>query len=220
MQMDLPPALPSLPVSSFSPPGCPHPSASPPAIRTAKRRRGPGEQPIARQECSTEATSGAEVAGVREPTGLRRSQRRRVPEAQVAERRLVSETAARQDSNDKRAEVETNEGDEGEGDPTDVEADFEETTAMAMKDRMVQRHPLVGCMDMDAENAHRIATAIARILQQTSGRFFKRPSAWIRTALSNWATGARSARGASVSTTPCTLVSDPWSGKGNMEKGS
>ena len=91
---------------------------------------------------------------------------------------------------------------------------------MAMKDRMVQRHPLVGCMDMDAENAHRIATAIARILQQTSGRFFKRPSAWIRTALSNWATGARSARGASVSTTPCTLVSDSWSGKGNMEKES
>jgi hypothetical protein len=88
--------------------------------------------------CSIEATSGAEVAGVREPTGLRRSKRRRAPEAQVAESRLVSETAARQDSNDKQAEVE---GDEG--DPTDVEADFEETTAMAMKDQMVQRQPLV-----------------------------------------------------------------------------
>ena len=135
-QVNLLPVPPSIPVSSFSPPACPHPSASPPAIRTAKRR-GPSEQPIACQGCSIEATSGAEVAGVREPTGLRRSKRRRAPEAQVAESRLVSETAARQDSNDKQAEVE---GDEG--DPTDVEADFEETTAMAMKDRMVQRQHL------------------------------------------------------------------------------
>lgn len=134
-QVNLLPVPPSIPVSSFSPPACPHPSASPPAIRTVKRRRGPGEQPIACQGCSTEATSGAEVAAVREPTGSRRSKRKRVPEAQVAESRLVSETAARQDSNDKQTEV--------EGDPTDVEADFEETTAMAMKDRMVQRQSLV-----------------------------------------------------------------------------
>jgi hypothetical protein len=58
--------------------------------------------------------------------------------AQQTERRRISETAAAaaavaasQDSNNKPVE-----GDEG--DPTDVEADFEETTAMAMKDRVVQ----------------------------------------------------------------------------------
>jgi hypothetical protein len=69
-----------------------------------------------------------------------------VAEAQLAKRRLVSETAASQDSNDKLAEVEVNEGDEG--DPTDVEADFEATTAMVMKDRVVH---LFVCMDTDAE---------------------------------------------------------------------
>ena len=138
-QVNLLPVPPSIPASSFSPPACSHPSASPPAIRTTKRRCGPGGQPIAcQQACSAEATSGAEVAGIREPTGLRRSKRKRGPEAQVAESRLVSETAARQDSNDKQAEVE-----EEEEDPTDVEADFKETTAMARKDQMVQRQPLV-----------------------------------------------------------------------------
>ena len=63
-------------------------------------------------------------------------------EAQLAERCRVSETtaaaAASQDSNDKPAEVEVSERDENEGGPTDVEADFEETTAMAMRDRVVQ----------------------------------------------------------------------------------
>src|SRR5262245_35091191 len=108
MQVDLPPALSSIPVSSFSAPECPHPSASPPASRTAKRSRRLGEQPIALQGCSTEATSVAEVAGVRRSTGPRRSKRRMVTEAPLAERRLVSETAASQDSNDKLAEVEVN----------------------------------------------------------------------------------------------------------------
>ena len=59
-------------------------------------------------------------------------------EAQLAEGSRVSETAAAsQDTNDKSTEVE-----EDEGDLTDIEADFEETTAMAMKDRMVQRQHL------------------------------------------------------------------------------
>jgi hypothetical protein len=64
-----------------------------------------------------------------------------IAEAQLTERRQISETAAAaasQDTNDKPAEVEVGERDEDEGDPTNVEADVEETTAMAMKDRVVQ----------------------------------------------------------------------------------
>jgi hypothetical protein len=62
-----------------------------------------------------------------------------VAEAQLAERRRVGGTAAAsQDSNDKSAEVEVSERGEDEGDPTDVEPDLEETTAMAMRDRVVQ----------------------------------------------------------------------------------
>ena len=71
-------------------------------------------------------------------------------EAQLAERCRVSETtaaAASQDSNGKP--------DEGEGDPTDVEADFEETTAMAMRDRVVQRQRLFDMgMGIDTENTY------------------------------------------------------------------
>jgi hypothetical protein len=48
-----------------------------------------------------------------------------VTEAQLAESRRVSETAANQDSNDKPAEVEAGERDENEEDSTDVEADFD-----------------------------------------------------------------------------------------------
>ena len=75
-----------------------------------------------------------------------------VIEAQLAERRRVSETSAAassQDSNDKPAEIKTIERDEG--DPTDVEADFDfkETTAMAMKDRVVHTAPTLVCIGMD-----------------------------------------------------------------------
>ena len=119
---------------------------------------GPDEQPlIAHQEGSTEATSVAEVASVRGQAGSRKkmvaegvrrktcSRKKVVTGAQLAERRRISEAAAAaasQDSNDKPAEIEVSERDEDEGDPTDVEADFEETTAMAMRDRVVQRQRL------------------------------------------------------------------------------
>jgi hypothetical protein len=76
----------------------------------------------------------AEVAGVRQPRG---SKRRRVTEAQRLEKRLVSEAAASRDTNDTLVEAEVNEGDEGEEDSTDAEAEFEKTTAMVTKDRMV-----------------------------------------------------------------------------------
>ena len=126
-------ALPFTPVSST--PECTLPSASPLILRTARRRRGPDEQPlIAPQEGSTEAMSVAEVASVCGQTG---SRKKMVTGAQLAERRRISEAsaaAASQDSNGKPAEVEVSERDEDEGDPTDVEADLEETTAMAMRD--------------------------------------------------------------------------------------
>ena len=66
-------------------------------------------------------------------------------EAQLAEGSRVSETAAAsQDTNDKSTEVE-----EDEGDLTDIEADFEETTAMAMRDRVVQSQRLFAWTWMD-----------------------------------------------------------------------
>ena len=130
------PALAFTPVSST--PECTPPSASPPVLRTARRRRGPDEQPlIAPQEGSTEATSVAEVASVRGQTGPRKKM---VTGAQLAERRRISEAAAAasQDSNGKPVEVEVCERDGDEGDPTDIEADLEETTAVVMKDRVVE----------------------------------------------------------------------------------
>src|SRR6516225_2565471 len=64
-------ALPFAPVPPT--PECTPSSASPPVLRTARRRRGPDEQPlIAPQEGSTEATSVAEVASVRGQTGPRK----------------------------------------------------------------------------------------------------------------------------------------------------
>jgi hypothetical protein len=128
-------APPFAPVSST--PECSLPSASPPVTRTSKRRRRLGEQPpIAPQEWTTDATSVAGVASVRGQTSSRKEM---VAEAQLAERRRVGGTAAAsQDSNDKSAEVEVSERGEDEGDPTDVEPDLEETTAMAMRDRVVQ----------------------------------------------------------------------------------
>ena len=142
------------PVSST--PECTLPSASPLVLHTARHRRRLDKQPlIAHQEGPTEATSVAEVASVRGQTG---SRKKIVTGAQLAERRRVSETAvaaASQDSNGKQAEVEVCERDEGEGDPTDVEADFEETTAMAMKDRVVQRQRLFDMgMGIDTENTY------------------------------------------------------------------
>lgn len=133
IRVTLQPALSFTPASSFSTPECPLPPASAPVIRTAKRRHRLGEQPIALQKWTTEATSAAEVASVRRQT----SSRKMIIEAQLAESRRVSETFASQDSNAKPAEVEAGEGDENEGNPMDIEADFEETTAMAMKDRVV-----------------------------------------------------------------------------------
>ena len=78
-----------------------------------------------------------------------------VIEAQLAEGRRVSETAAAsQDSNDKQAEVEASERDEDEGDRADAEADFEETTAMAMRDRVVQRQRLFTSTWVDTESTY------------------------------------------------------------------
>ena len=70
-------------------------------------------------------------------TGAQLARRRRISEAAAAAAAAAT-AAASQDSNGKQAEVEVSERDEDEGDPTDVEADFEETTAMAMRDRVVQ----------------------------------------------------------------------------------
>lgn len=187
------------PVSST--PECPLPSASPLVLRTARHRRRLDEQPlVAHQERSTEATSVAEVSSL---CGQAGSRKRVVIEAQLAERRRVSETtaaaaaaAASQDSNDKPAEAEASEQDEDEGDPTDVEADFEETTAMAMRDRVVQCQRLFavhGHGDWHRNHLYRLAPAVVRILQQISRRYLQRPNARWRTALSEWATGARSA---------------------------
>ena len=82
-------------------------------------------------------------------TGAQLARRRRVSEAAAA----AAVAAASQDSNGKQAEAEVSERDEDEGDPTDVEADFEETTVMAMKDRVVQRQRLFDMdMGVDTEN--------------------------------------------------------------------
>jgi hypothetical protein len=96
---------------------------------------------------------------------------------------------------------------------------------MAMKDRVVvvQCQRLFAWTWIDA-SCHRLAPAVARIFQQTSGRYLQRLCACMRTALPDRATGARSAGrqvGASVPTHPpahpCPLVSDPWPPeKGNM----
>jgi hypothetical protein len=89
-----------------------------------------------------------------------------VIEAQLVEGRRVSETAGAgagaatsQDSNDKPAEVEVGERDKDEGDPTDVEANFEETTAIAMKDRVVRTCQHLFNMDMgvDTENTYTVS---------------------------------------------------------------
>ena len=131
--------------------------------------------------------------------------------AQLAERRRISEAsaaAASQDSNDKPAEVEVSERDEDEGDPTDVEADLEETTAMAMRDEWYSVNAcLHGHGGWHRKHLHRLASAVARILQQTSGPCLQRPSARLRTALSEWATGARSAGTCFPISThrPCTV---------------
>ena len=146
------------PVSSI--PECTLPSASPLVLRTTRRRCRPDEQPlVAPQEWSTEAMPVAEVASVRGQTG---SGKKIVTGAQLAERRRVSETAAAaaasQGSNSKQAEVEVSERDEDEGDPTDVEADFEETTAMAMRDQVVQCQRLFDMgMGIDTENTYTVS---------------------------------------------------------------
>jgi hypothetical protein len=135
-------ALQSAPAPVTSVSEYPLPSASPPLTRSAQRRRRLGGQPTASQERTTKATS---VAGVASVSSSRK--RRRVTGTQLAEVCRASEAAAaaasQNSNNNEPAEVE---GDEG--DLTDVEADFEETTAMAMKDRAVQCRYLFA-WDMD-----------------------------------------------------------------------
>ena len=90
-------------------------------------------------------------------TGAQLARRRRISEAAAAAAAAAT-AAASQDSNGKQAEVEVCERDEGEGDPTDVEADFEETTAMAMKDRVVQCQRLFDMgMGIDTENTYTVS---------------------------------------------------------------
>jgi len=123
-------------LQSATSPQRPLPPAFPPVTRSAKRRRRLGEQSIASQE---EPTSIIRAASFPDP------RKRIATEVQLAERSRVSETAAAsQDTNDKSTEVE---GDEE--DPTDVEADFKETTAMAMKDQVVQSQRLFAWTWMD-----------------------------------------------------------------------
>ena len=126
-------------LQSATSPQRPLPSVSPPVTRSAKRRRGLGEQPIASQERIVKPATIARAAS------FPGSRKRMATEVQLAERSRVSETAAAsQDTNDKSTEVE---GDEE--DPTDGEADFEETSAMAMKDRVVQSQRLFAWTWMD-----------------------------------------------------------------------
>ena len=207
--------LQSAPAPVTSVPECPLPSASPPLTRAAQRRRRLDEQPIASKERTTKATS---VAGVASVSSSRK--RKRLTGAQLAKMRRANEAAAaasqNSNNNDEPAEVE---GDEG--DLTDVDADLEETTAMAMKDRVVQcRHLcLHGTWIARLPCCHRLASAIARILRLTSGRCLQRLSVDRRMTLSDGATGARSASMCfhiHPPTHPCPLESDPWPGKGNM----
>ena len=89
------------------------------------------------------------AGGVRKKTC---SRKKVVTGAQLAERRRISEAvaAASQDNNGKP--------DEDEGDPADVEADFEETTAMAMRDRVVRcQHLFDMDMGIDTENTYTVS---------------------------------------------------------------
>jgi hypothetical protein len=109
-------------------PECPLLSAFAPDTRSAKRHCG---------QATETTTPVAKVARIRRQTSSSKK-KEMLAKAQLAERRRVSESAAAaaaasQDNNDKLAEVEAN-----EGDLTDVETDFEETAAVAMrKDRVV-----------------------------------------------------------------------------------
>jgi hypothetical protein len=124
-------------LQSATSPEWPTPSASPLVTRSAKGRRGLGEQPIASQERIVKPTTITRAAS------FPGSRKRIATEVQLAEESQVSETtAASQDTNDNEVE-----GDEG--DLTDIEADFEETTAMAMRDRVVQSQRLFAWTWMD-----------------------------------------------------------------------
>jgi hypothetical protein len=113
----------STPASSFSMFEYPLPASSPLATPSVKRLRGPDGQPVAFQK---RTASVSEVISTRLPAS---SMENRIVETQLAEeRRRVSETAvANRDDNGKQVERD-------EEDPTDGEADVEETAAMSTKD--------------------------------------------------------------------------------------
>jgi len=187
-----------------------HRPASPPLTRSAQRRRWLGEQPIASQERTTKATSAAGVASVSSSR-----KRRRVTGAQLAEVCRASEAAASQNSNNNEpAEVE---GDEG--DLTDVEADFEETTAMAMNDRAVQcRYLFAWNMDrtlalLSQARLHHRKDSTADIKTVFTKAELVREDGTVRSG--HWCEICKYVLSYSP-IHPCPLESDPWPGKGNM----